>query len=169
LRAPEGRDTRPTTDRVREAAFSMLASLGAVAGAQVWDLFAGSGALGIEALSRGADHVIFVDSGRRALGCIRANLAELGYGPDRATVVGSDVLSWLGAGPGAGGGKKVDLVLADPPYSFVRWQVVAERIHPFSPWLLAETAIPPELGPGWAVIRQKRYGTTVVTVGRPAD
>ncbi len=97
LLAPPGRQTRPTSDRVREAAFSMLESLGELEGATVWDLFAGSGAMGIEALSRGAARSTFVDQSAAAVSATRANLARVGYGPTRATVVRDDVLSWAGA------------------------------------------------------------------------
>src|SRR6185295_14611285 len=86
LRAPAGRATRPTSEKVREAVFNIL---GDVEGASVLDLFAGSGALGIEALSRGAAHATFVDAGRPALATIRANLDELGLAP-RATVLAGD-------------------------------------------------------------------------------
>ena len=81
LRAPRGTDTRPTSDRVREAVFSML---GPLDGMRVLDLFAGSGALGIEALSRGATHAVFVERTRPALDVLRANLEALGLGPERA-------------------------------------------------------------------------------------
>ena len=78
LQTPPGLDVRPTTDRVREATFNALGSMGVVDGARVLDLFAGSGALGIEALSRGAEHVTFVDTSPRALEAVRANLAGCG-------------------------------------------------------------------------------------------
>ena len=115
LRAPAGRTTRPTADRVREAIFSML---GSVAGLRVLDLFAGSGALGIEALSRGAQAATFVDSDPRAVAAIRRNLHELGLpaaGGDQvpgAAVARRDALAYLGAGP-----DPFDLVFVDPPYS----------------------------------------------------
>ena len=95
LLAPPGHGTRPTSDRVREAAFSMLDSLGVLDGARVWDLFAGSGAMGIEALSRGAAHATFVEQAKGAVSATRANLAAMGYGSSRATVVCADVLSWV--------------------------------------------------------------------------
>lgn len=106
LCAPSGLDTRPTADRVREALFSMLEP---VEGLRVLDLFAGSGALAIEAASRGAAAVTLVESDARALRAIRRNLAEVGL---RAEVVAGDALEYLvpGAGP-------FDLVFADPPYS----------------------------------------------------
>lgn len=106
LRAPAGRRTRPTADRVREALFSML---GPVEGLAVLDLFAGSGALGIEAASRGAAAVEFVDSDPRAVAAIRRNLADLGI---QAAVTRRDAVAYLRgrAGP-------FDLVFVDPPYS----------------------------------------------------
>ncbi len=111
LRTPSGGGTRPTSDRVREAVFSSLVSRAAVDGARVLDLFAGTGALGLEALSRGAAHATFVESDRRAAGLVRANVAALGVG-DRCRVVGSAVAAFLaGAGHPA-----YDLVLLDPPY-----------------------------------------------------
>jgi 16S rRNA (guanine966-N2)-methyltransferase len=107
LRAPSGRGTRPTSDRVREALFSIL---GPVEGLDVLDLFAGSGALGIEALSRGAARVTFVERDHRAADMIRANLEGLGEDGD---VVVRDALGWLRA---ARPGTAYDLVLVDPPY-----------------------------------------------------
>jgi 16S rRNA (guanine966-N2)-methyltransferase len=105
LRAPRGARTRPTADRVREALFSIL---GDVAGARVLDLYAGSGALGIEALSRGAESATFVDKDPRALAAIRRNLEAVGA---EGEVKRRDALGFLAA---AGG--RYDLVLIDPPY-----------------------------------------------------
>jgi 16S rRNA (guanine966-N2)-methyltransferase len=108
LKAPPGRDTRPTADRVREALFSIL-SPAATDGARVLDLYAGSGALGIEALSRGAASATFVESDRRAAATIEANLEALGAAGE---VVVRDALRWLEGAAGA----SFDLVFADPPY-----------------------------------------------------
>lgn len=109
LTAPKGLETRPTTDRVREAWFSMLGHPGALA----VDLFAGTGALGFEALSRGAEHVFFVEKARPAVAAIRKNAASLGVDA-RVTVIESDVTRVGGVllreGP-------FDLVLADPPWT----------------------------------------------------
>ena len=105
LQAPRGTRTRPTADKVREALFSIL---GPVDGLRVLDLFAGSGALGIEALSRGAASATFVDSSPRAAGAVRANLAEVGA---EGEVLRRDALRWLGSAEGVW-----DLVFADPPY-----------------------------------------------------
>jgi 16S rRNA (guanine966-N2)-methyltransferase len=105
LAAPRGRRTRPTADRVREALFSML---GDVSGASVLDLYAGSGALGIEALSRGADSAVFVERDVQAVRMIERNLASLGL---EQRVVRRDVVAFLARAEGA-----FDLVFCDPPY-----------------------------------------------------
>ncbi len=107
LTLPPGRTIRPTADRVREALFSIL---GDVTGIRVLDLFAGSGALGIEALSRGASEAVFVDKSQRAVATVRANLDALGLD---ASVQRRDALAFLGreeARPGYG------IVFVDPPY-----------------------------------------------------
>jgi 16S rRNA (guanine966-N2)-methyltransferase len=109
LRAPPGAATRPTSEKVREAIFNILPD---VAGAHVLDLFAGSGALGIEALSRDATHVTFVDFGKQPLQVIRGNLKELGLDA-RAVVVNGDAVA-AAARPGPA---PWDLVFIDPPYA----------------------------------------------------
>jgi 16S rRNA (guanine966-N2)-methyltransferase len=115
LQAPRGQSTRPTSDRVREALFGILASAGAVSGARVLDLYAGTGALALEALSRGAAHATLVESSREALAVLRSNVSALGQ-QDQTLVLAGDVRSHLPrivrAGP-------FDLVLADPPWSLV--------------------------------------------------
>jgi 16S rRNA (guanine966-N2)-methyltransferase len=105
LAAPRGTRTRPTADRVREALFSMLGDVG---GARVLDLYAGSGALGIEALSRGADSAVFVERDAPAVAAIERNLAAVGV---EAKVLRQDVLRFL-----AGADGPFDLVFCDPPY-----------------------------------------------------
>jgi 16S rRNA (guanine966-N2)-methyltransferase len=105
LAAPRGARTRPTADRVREALFSML---GDVSGARALDLYAGSGALGIEALSRGAESALFVERDRRAADVIERNLASLGLGE---RVVRQEAMRFLARGEGM-----FDLVFCDPPY-----------------------------------------------------
>jgi 16S rRNA (guanine966-N2)-methyltransferase len=107
LQAPRGLGTRPTADRVREALFSIL---GPLDGVQVLDLYAGSGALGIEALSRGAADAVFVDSEPRAVAAIRRNLGAVGV---EARVEQRDALAYLRAASGGPFG----LVFLDPPYS----------------------------------------------------
>ncbi len=109
--APKGRDTRPTADRVREAAFNLLGP-GAAEDANVLDLFAGSGAMGLEALSRGAAHATFVESDREACRTINRNLDKLAL--ENANVLCQDALSALRADARAG--TRYDLVLLDPPY-----------------------------------------------------
>ncbi len=122
--APPGDRTRPTTDRVREALFSALGSRMSLGGARVLDLFAGSGALGLEALSRGAAHVTFVERHARTLALARANAAALGV-DGHATFVRSDVAAYLrtAAGP-------LDLVLADPPYALDRLALLPDALRP---------------------------------------
>src|SRR5207248_5823177 len=109
--APKGRETRPTGDRVREAAFNLLGP-GAAEEATVLDLFAGSGAMGLEALSRGAAHATFVENDRDACRVIDANLDKLRL---RATVLCQDAVRAL-----AQERRRFDLVLCDPPYDFDR-------------------------------------------------
>jgi 16S rRNA (guanine966-N2)-methyltransferase len=113
LQAPKGTTTRPTTDRVREALFSILAARGALADAKVLDLYAGTGALGIEALSRGAAHATFVEHERSALACLRTNVESLGE-TRRATIL--PLRAERAAGRLAG---PFDLVLGDPPWADV--------------------------------------------------
>ncbi|MBK9178951.1 MAG: 16S rRNA (guanine(966)-N(2))-methyltransferase RsmD [Acidimicrobiales bacterium] len=159
LVAPRGRGVRPTTDRVREAVFNALGSLGAVEGGRVLDLFAGSGALGIEALSRGAASAVFVERDPVALAALRTNLA--GTGVAGAEVVAADALAWLAADHGP-----FDLALLDPPYEFDRWPEVLARLRASLVVIESDRAIGP--GPGWEVVRARRYGGTVVTFAVPA-
>jgi 16S rRNA (guanine966-N2)-methyltransferase len=162
LVAPDGSATRPTSDRVREATFNALGSLDAVVDATVVDLFAGSGALGVEALSRGAAHATFVERDRRALAAIRANLETTGLG-ERATVLGDDGIRALGR-VGA-----CDLVLADPPYAFDDWPRLLDAV-PSGALVVIESDRPVELPSTWASVRQKRYGGTLVLIARkPVD
>ena len=155
IEAPPGRDVRPTTDRVREALFNSLGSLGVVEGARVIDLFAGSGALGLEALSRGAAHVTFVEQDRRAANVVRRNLDTLGF-TDRALVVDDDALVWLSGAPAAA------LMLCDPPYAFDGWPDLLAASP--APLVVAESDRSIEPPDGWELVRTKRYGTTVVTI-----
>ncbi|WP_049557014.1 16S rRNA (guanine(966)-N(2))-methyltransferase RsmD [Nonomuraea sp. SBT364] len=111
LETPPGRGTRPTSDRAREGIFLTLDSLHGLAGARVMDLYAGSGAVGLEALSRGAAEAVLVESDPRAVRAIRANVAALGFGGAR--VVADRVERMLGR-PGE---EPFDIVFADPPYA----------------------------------------------------
>jgi 16S rRNA (guanine966-N2)-methyltransferase len=131
LEAPAGRSTRPTADRVRESLFSIL---GSMEGLRVLDLFAGSGALGIEALSRGAAEAVFVESDARAAATVRRNLDALGL---EARVHRRDALAWLASAAEAG--DTYDLVLVDPPYSSA--SRTAGRLSELLPAVLADTSL----------------------------
>lgn len=122
LEAPQGDGTRPTIDRVREALFSSLYSLrGGFEDAQVLDAFAGSGALGIEALSRGARHAVFYEHDAKAAAVVKRNLEACGLGPDSAIVCKRDVL----ASVPTGASHAFDLVFLDPPYQYDANRVLA--------------------------------------------
>jgi 16S rRNA (guanine(966)-N(2))-methyltransferase RsmD len=167
--APAGADVRPTTDRVREALFSSLGHR--VAGAAVLDLFAGSGALGLESLSRGAGYATFVERGRGALLTLRRNISSLGLG-DRCAVVAGDALTFLKNHPSA----RFDLIFLDPPYDgtllgdALEW-IARRDLLAEDGWILAEhresSPVPPP--DNLQVIRQRKYGSTCITfIGRRA-
>ena len=158
ITAPTGTSTRPTSDRVRESIFNMLFSLGVVEDSTVLDLYAGCGALGIEALSRGARFCTFVENNRRAVLSINENLDGLGFS-DRSTVVESDVEPWLERLA-----HHYDLVLADPPYADKGWKTLLDHVD--SKYLVLETDEELPEHDRWDVAREKTYGTTVVTVLR---
>jgi 16S rRNA (guanine(966)-N(2))-methyltransferase RsmD len=157
IAAPKGRDTRPTSDRVRENAFNLI---GPVDGADVLDLFAGSGALGLEALSRGAARATFVDSDREATRTIDANLDKLGL---HATVLQMDAVRALQQE-----WRFYDLVLCDPPYDYD-----CARLAPHLARLLTEDGLlvwetssrddPPEV-PGLAQRTTRTYGSARLTL-----
>jgi 16S rRNA (guanine966-N2)-methyltransferase len=115
LRAPRGVATRPTSDRVREGLFGILGSAGAVEGARVLDLYAGTGALGLESLSRGASHATFVERADEALAAIRANVTALRL-EGQALVMAADVARGIRRIAARG---PFDLVLCDPPWALV--------------------------------------------------
>lgn len=166
LVSPPGEDTRPTLDRVKEALFSMLTPY--VRGARVLDLFAGSGALGIEALSRGAQRAVFVDKSREAEAAVRANLEKARLA-DRAELRRCDALGYL-----ASASESFSLVFLDPPYESGLYDkavseitrrgllvpggiVAAEWDAPIGP-----PKAPPELEP----VRDRRYGRVNITLFR---
>jgi 16S rRNA (guanine966-N2)-methyltransferase len=161
LVVPSGVEVRPTSDRVREATFNSLGSLGVLDGAIVLDLFAGSGALGIEALSRGAEHATFVDSSRAAVAAIEENLTTCGLG-DRATVVRSAAAEHLRRAPGP-----YDLALLDPPYAFDDWQHLLTEVRAAVLVVESDREIDPP--PQVEVRRVRRYGGTVVTIAADVD
>jgi 16S rRNA (guanine966-N2)-methyltransferase len=157
--APRGRDTRPTSDRVREAAFGII---GPVESARVLDLFAGSGALGLEALSRGAASAVFVESDPAAVSAIARNLEKLGL--PGAQVVRSDALRYLSRTR-----ERYDLVFVDPPYEMVESlrMPLAEhlpRVLVEGGLAVLETAAGAQLELPLAVRRSKRHGSTQLTV-----
>ncbi len=164
LPAPVAGTVRPTTDRVREAVFDILFSLGGVEGMQVADLFAGTGAMGIEALSRGAASVTFVDRDPVALGAVRQNLEAVGLAaPERegdATVVRADVDTWVAATLA-----RFDLVFCDPPYDYRGWDRLIALLPGDLGVLESDAALPAV--PGWSALRSRRYGGTLVTVVAP--
>ena len=147
--------------------FDMLSSMDCIEDASVLDLFAGSGALGIECLSRGARSCVLVERDAAAVETIRQNLSVLG--PElagAATVVRADALSYLASSG------RFDLVLADPPYGFDGWAAVLDRLLTRAGLVVAETAtgrgsVPWSPGPGWETVKVKRYGSTLVSIVHP--
>lgn len=127
--APKGLGTRPTGDRIRETAFDLI---GPVEGSSVLDLYAGSGAMGLEALSRGAERAVFVESDRGACRAIERNLARLGL--LGACVVCRDALGFL-----TGERSRYDLVLVDPPYQMV--ESLQMRLAPYLSRVLADDGL----------------------------
>ena len=158
LVAPGIESLRPTSDRVREAIFDILEARGLVEGASVLDLYAGSGALGIEALSRGAASCTFVDSDRRAVAAIGANLDAVGLGGRPGVeVVRAEALAWLSASPAP-----VDLGLVDPPYRFEEWPRLLELLP--ARVAVLEHGRPLEVAGRFDTLRRYRYGGTLVTL-----
>ena len=144
---------------MREAVFNSLHSLGVVDGARVLDLFAGSGALGIEALYVARPHCTFVEQARPALEAIRANLAGDRSGrPGHGRGVRGGRRGWPAPGP------TVDLAMADPPYEFDGWSALLDAVD--AEVVVLESDRPIELGPAFGGARSRRYGGTVVTLGR---
>lgn len=163
LKAPAGRDTRPTSEKVREALFNIL---GSVEGDHILDLFAGSGALGIEALSRGAARVTFVDGGKPALTAVRANLAALGL-TDRAEVIAGDaVANAARLVPGT----PWRVVFVDPPYAS---ELASKAVLALPRTHLAPDAViviehdrrnaPPDALGSLLRTDQRRYGDTMIS------
>ena len=173
LKTPKTGDLRPTQDRVREALFSMLAP--EMAGADFLDLFAGSGAVGIEALSRGAASATFVERGRRHLAVIAENLAATAgrrKPSPPAKTIAADVYPWLEAYSGPG----FSVVFADPPYALGEERgyahvlaTLAKRgvVRPEGLFVAEMTAVQrPEETPGWELLRDRKYGKTRLCVWR---
>lgn len=165
LQAPPGSATRPTADRVREALFSMLTSrLGSFEDLRVADLYAGSGALGFEALSRGAAKVTFVETDPRAQAAIKANAIKLGV-TDKIRVLGGSAMA-------LGRSEPFDLILADPPYAAGSGSVVvksvgdAEWLAPGG-WLSVETERRDPVEPGdLSIEADRQFGKARITLLR---
>ena len=166
INAPKGDATRPTADRTREALFSMLTSrLGSFEGLTVADLFAGSGALGFEALSRGAASCIFVEQDRAALDVLRANAERLGLRPD---VRAASVLA-LGPAPAP-----MDLIMMDPPYGTGAGAVALDKLNRLgwvgdATWISIETAKnePVDVA-GFTIDADRTHGKARITLLRRA-
>jgi 16S rRNA (guanine966-N2)-methyltransferase len=156
--APPGRKTRPTSDRVREAWMSALQT--EIPGSRVLDLYAGSGALGLELLSRGADHVTFVERAQPALRTLKANAAKLAVDDAEFTLVRGDAIEYAAALPELA----FDLAVADPPYhqgyAAELLQLFARR--PFARWFWVEHGSTETL-PGLEQLSTRQYGDTALT------
>ena len=172
IAAPPGAGTRPTSDRVREALFSAVQAEIGLDGARFADLYAGSGAVGLEALSRGAAHVLLVESDPRAAQVIRENIAALRAAPAARLVTGK-VATVLAAGPDGG---PYDAVFADPPYAVSDQEVTALLAALVDGgWLVRDALVVVErssrTGPvtwveGVTGERSRRYGETTLWYGR---
>ena len=174
LKAPAGAQTRPTSDRVREALFSSLDSgLGSLAGLRFLDLYAGSGAVGLEARSRGAGVVTLVEQDRRTAGLIRDNLRALGF--TQVEVVAGSVARVLAAPPRA----PYDVVFLDPPYTLATEDVVADLATLLEQgWLAPGAVVVVERSTrsgelpwpaGLVLDRMKKYGETTLWYGHATE
>ncbi len=169
LVAPKGDATRPTADRMRETLFSMLTSrLGSFEGLQVADLFAGSGALGLEALSRGAGTCLFVEQDRGAVEAIRANIIALGARDQARVETGSATQLRAATAP-------LDLILVDPPYHSGAGEVALDRLLRLGwigaqTWVSLETAFneDPKIN-GLAIEAERRVGKSKLTLLRLSE
>jgi 16S rRNA (guanine966-N2)-methyltransferase len=172
LKVPAGSATRPTSDRVREALFSSLESMfGSFNGLRVLDLFAGSGALGLEAVSRGAGYTLLVEHDPVAVRMIRSNVATVGLG--EVDVLAAPARRVLASPPD----KPFDLALADPPYAMGPSELTEILTALAAGWLAADAVVvverpsrgePVHWPPGLEAVRDRRYGETRLWYGRPA-
>lgn len=172
LVTPDGRRSesgvRPTTDRVRESIFNALHSRGAVVDARVLDLFAGTGALGLEALSRGAAHATFVEQDPTAVALVETNLEICNF-VECSTVVCADGPRWLDLGNSSVAGPW-DLVLLDPPYDFKGWSELLDLLVSLvakDAMVVVESDHEVDSGAQWHVDSHRRAAGTVVTMLRP--
>jgi 16S rRNA (guanine966-N2)-methyltransferase len=193
LAVPDGRDTRPTSDRAREGLFATISSIvGPLAGARVLDLYAGSGAVGLEALSRGAEHVLLVEHGARAARVIRQNIEAIGL--PGAAVIADRVERVLARGPTPAGGQdgpapaggqdgpaqgRYDVVFADPPYALADAEVSRILILLAEQGWLAPRALviveratrsgPVSWPDGFVPDRARRYGEATFWYGHAGE
>lgn len=166
IAAPKGRDTRPTLDRVKESLFGIIQF--DIAGKTVLDLFAGSGNLGLEALSRGAEHAVFNDAARESVAAVRANTAKLGFS-EQATVYALDYRAAIQAAARAG--FRFGLVFLDPPY---RAGLLEEALAALAAagvlapdcLIIAEhaAALPPETPQGFVLADRRKYGIAGLSI-----
>ena len=165
LAAKLPKSVRPTSDRVRESIFDILGSQGGIDGLRVIDLFCGSGALGVEALSRGATSATFVDLDADALDAVRRNLTAVGLADADVTLVRAALPGWLRTGSGSpnrGTGHAYDLALCDPPYDYADWPALLEALDAGTVVMESSSPIaPPDT---WVVAKERRYGGTLITV-----
>lgn len=154
LEGPPAEGVRPTTDMVRGAMFNMLASRYDLDGASVVDLFAGTGALGIEALSRGAASVTFVDNNQASLAVIKRNIEAIAIG--KADVVRSDVLAFVSRS------HEFDVAFVDPPFAFDDWAQLLRALNARLGLFESDRAI--DIPPQWTVVKEKRHGDSVVVL-----
>jgi 16S rRNA (guanine966-N2)-methyltransferase len=156
--APPGRKTRPTSDRVREAWMSAIQT--EIEGSHVLDLFSGSGALGIEALSRGAAHATFVEQAAPAIRTLKTNIAKLGIDAELTTIVRADAIAFASSADELA----YDIALADPPYNqgFAAELITSFVNRPFARWFWVEHASSESL-PDIADARTRKYGDTALT------
>tara|TARA_Y100001970_G_scaffold291759_1_gene430198 strand:+ start:5718 stop:6236 length:519 start_codon:yes stop_codon:yes gene_type:complete len=151
LVVPSGDQIRPTKDRVKEAIFNSLHSYGLVDNRSFLDLFSGTGSLGIEALSRGAKSVVFVDRYAEAIDCIMLNIEKLNYG-SASKILKMDALSFLERND------YFDVALLDPPYKYEHWGTLLRRINAHS--IVIESSEPITLESDWEIIKSQKYGQT---------
>lgn len=164
LNTPQGLDVRPTVDRVKEGIFSAIQF--DIEGRRVLDLFAGSGQLGIEALSRGAEHCTFVDNSKQSVNCIKSNISACGF-DDKSTVVAADSVSFISTCRDT-----FDIAFLDPPYrSGLYEKVMPPLVSHMSEYgvIFCEHApvveLPESVG-NFSVVRTYRYGKVIVTAYR---
>ncbi len=165
LHAPKGNDVRPTTDRVREALFNVLQARVPMKGAVVLDLFAGTGALGFEALSRGAARAVFVEVNADVLRVATSNAASLGL-QEVSSFTRADAIAWLGQ-PAL---KSFDLIFADPPYDFAGVPELPRLVRPHlagNGLFVLEHDAGHQFDNASSVAMSRAYGRTVISMFAP--